>query len=540
LSAVLVSRRANQQKKKKKEVGFCAVYIITQHNTMAQTKEDKHDDLKAPFFYTFFAYFSLIGASILSAILNLFNMLMGNGFMPYTPKGYAPIIDETPAFFRRYLYGRICDCFNRPIQSKPGAFIDVMDRDGSDLTCDLRLSGTHTRMINLGSYNYLGFADGKCTPDCVQTLQKYGTSTACTRLSTGNCEIHRECEHLVARFLNKEDAIIFGMGYATNSTNLPNIVGKGGLIVSDSLNHASLVIGMRCGDATVKTFKHNDPADLERVLREAFIQGQPRTGRPWTKILIVVEGIYSMEGNICRLPEIVALKKKYKAYLYVDEAHSIGALGKTGRGVTDYWGIDSSEIDVLMGTFTKSFGSAGGYIASSKAMIDLLRATSYSCLYDTSMSTVCIQQIISSMKIIAGEDGTEDGQKRLTALRENSNFFRRRLKEEGFRVIGHMDSPIVPCMIFLPGQLPAFSRLCYDRGIGVVIAGYPATPLLLARARFCISAAHTREDLDQAIREMVKIADLADIRYDSHKIKKDRFDPKPLTAPSEHTAVACH
>jgi 7-keto-8-aminopelargonate synthetase-like enzyme len=109
-----------------------------------------------------------------------------------------------------------------------------------------------------------------------------------------------------------------------------------------------------------------DPADLERVLREAFIQGQPRTGRPWTKIMIVVEGIYSMEGNICRLPEIVAIKKKYKAYLYVDEAHSIGALGKTGRGVCDYWGVDTADVDLLMGTFTKSFGSAGGYIAGSK------------------------------------------------------------------------------------------------------------------------------------------------------------------------------
>jgi hypothetical protein len=149
-------------------------------------KDDlSHGECEAPTFYTFFAYFSLIGASILSAILNLFNLLMGNGFMPYTPKGYAPIIDETPAFFRRYLYGRISDCFNRPIASKPGAFIDVMDRDGSDFTCDLAVSGTTTRMLNLGSYNYLGFADGKCTPDCIQTLQKYGTSTTCTRLSAG-------------------------------------------------------------------------------------------------------------------------------------------------------------------------------------------------------------------------------------------------------------------------------------------------------------------------------------------------------------------
>lgn len=491
---------------------------------MAQKKQENnnHNDAdSAPLFYLVFAYFSLICASILSALLNLFNQLMGNGFMPFTPKGYAPIIDETPAFFRRYLYGRICDCFNRPISSKPGAFMDVMDRDGSDFTCDLRLTNTTTKMLNLGSYNYLGFADGVCTPDCVDALKKYGPSVCTPRLSTaGQTELHLECEQLVARFLNKEDAIIFGMGYATNSTNLPNIVGKGGLIVSDSLNHASLVIGMRCGEASVKVFKHNDPVDLERVLREAFIQGQPKTGRPWTKILIVVEGIYSMEGHICRLPEIIEIKKKYKAYLYVDEAHSIGALGKTGRGVCDYWGIDTSEVDLLMGTFTKSFGSAGGYIAGSKAMIDVIRATSYAGLYDTSMSTICIQQIISSFKIIMGEDGTDEGQKRLRALRENSNHFRRKLKEAGFRVIGDEDSPIVPCMIYMPGQLPAFSRLCYERGVGVVIAGYPATPLLLARARFCISAAHTIEDLDKAIQEMIVVGDLADIRYDKHLVQQ--------------------
>eukprot|EP01102_Stenamoeba_stenopodia_P004283 TRINITY_DN14607_c0_g1_i1.p1 TRINITY_DN14607_c0_g1~~TRINITY_DN14607_c0_g1_i1.p1 ORF type:complete len:509 (-),score=107.00 TRINITY_DN14607_c0_g1_i1:388-1914(-) len=507
---------------------------------MAPSKHDEKqtDADSAPFFYCVFAYISLISASVLSAICNLFNQMRGIGYMPYTPKGYAPIIDETPAFFGRYLFGRISDCWDRPISSKPGASVDVMDRTGSRFTCDLELTGTTTKLLNLGSYNYLGFADGKCTPQCLETLSQYGVSTTTTRVGAGSTEIHRECEQLVARYLNKEDAIIFGMGYATNSTNLPNLVGKGGLIISDSLNHASLVVGIRSSDAAVKVFKHNDPADLERVLKEAFIQGQPRTGRPWSKILIVVEGIYSMEGNICRLPEIIAIKKKYKAYLYVDEAHSIGALGKTGRGVTDYWGIDTSEVDILMGTFTKSFGSAGGYLASSKAIIDQIRSTSYCAFYDTSMSTVCIQQVISSLKIIIGEDGTDDGHKRLTALRENSNYFRRRLKEEGFRVIGHEDSPIVPVMIYMPAQLPAFSRLCYLHGIGVVIAGYPATPLLLARARFCISAAHTIPELEEAIQKMVKIGDLSDLRYDKH-LAQTKDGKKTASSPAaRQTALA--
>jgi serine palmitoyltransferase len=176
--------------------------------------------------------------------------------------------------------------------------------------------------------------------------------------------LHAQLEKKVAQFVGKEDAIIFDMGYATNSTSIPSLIGKGGLIISDSLNHASIVMGCRSTGAKIKVFRHNDPEDLERVLRQSIAEGQPRTHRDWKKILVVVEGIYSMEGEILRLPEIVAVKKKYKAYLYVDEAHSIGALGKTARGVCDYWGVDPADVDILMGTFTKSFGSVGGYIAS--------------------------------------------------------------------------------------------------------------------------------------------------------------------------------
>ncbi|EDL02946.1 serine palmitoyltransferase, long chain base subunit 2, isoform CRA_b, partial [Mus musculus] len=153
---------------------------------------------------------------------------------------------------------------------------------------------------------------------------------------------------------------------------------QGCLILSDELNHASLVLGARLSGATIRIFKHNNMQSLEKLLKDAIVYGQPRTRRPWKKILILVEGIYSMEGSIVRLPEVIALKKKYKAYLYLDEAHSIGALGPSGRGVVDYFGLDPEDVDVMMGTFTKSFGASGGYIGGKKELIDYLRTHSHS------------------------------------------------------------------------------------------------------------------------------------------------------------------
>lgn len=174
-----------------------------------------------------------------------------------------------------------------------------------------------------------------------------------------------ELEQLTAQFLGVEDSIVFGMGFASNALNLPAFLSPGCLVISDEKNHASIILGLRLSGSTIRVFKHNNMQHLESKLQEAIFKGQPN-GSPWKKILIIVEGIYSMEGSIVRLPEVVALKKKYKAYLYLDEAHSVGAMGKHGRGVLDYFGIDPTDVDILMGTFTKSFASSGGYIAGSK------------------------------------------------------------------------------------------------------------------------------------------------------------------------------
>lgn len=231
-----------------------------------------------------------------------------------------------------------------------------------------RFTGTETKCLNLGSYNYLGFAsnEGQCADNSIQSVREYGLACCSPRSELGSVSLHKELEKLTARFLGVEDAITFGMGFATNSLNIPALLSPGCLVISDEKNHASIILGLRLSGAIIKVFRHNDMEDLERVLKNAVVNGQPKSGVPWKKILIVVEGVFSMEGSIVKLPEVIALKKKYKAYIYLDEAHSIGAMGTNGGGVVDFYNVDPKDVDILMGTFTKSFGSAGGYIAGSK------------------------------------------------------------------------------------------------------------------------------------------------------------------------------
>ena len=196
-----------------------------------------------------------------------------------------------------------------------------------------------------------------------------------------------------------------------------------------------------------------DIKDLERILIDSIAYGQNKNHRAWKKILIIVEGIYSMEGSIVRLPEIIALKKKYKAYLFLDEAHSIGALGESGRGVVEYYGCNSKDVDVMMGTFTKSFGSMGGYIAGTKELINYIRTSSHANCYGATMSAPVMQQVISSLQCILGTDGSNDGKKRIEQLAFNSHYFRQHLVKMGFIVYGNDDSPIVPLMIYMPAKI---------------------------------------------------------------------------------------
>ena len=196
---------------------------------------------------------------------------------------------------------------------------------------------------------------------------------------------------------------------------------------------------------------------LESILRKSIVNGQPGTGKKWTKIIIIVEGIYSMEGTIVKLPELIRMKKQYKTYLYMDEAHSIGAMGHRGRGICDYYGCDPKDVDILMGTFTKSFAAAGGYIAGNKSVIDYIRAYSASFYYGAPMSPAVVQQISYILDEFMSMDKNNNSrcqlQARISQLRKNVNNFRHKLKKLGFHIDGNDDSPVVPLMVYSPTNL---------------------------------------------------------------------------------------
>lgn len=456
---------------------------------------------------------------------------------------HAPLLKSWENFFTKRIYHRVQDCFNRPLASNPGATISVLERishDGnktmdvlgqlSNLSSRFKknvyLKGQHydtvsgervvRKCLNIGSYNYLGFADDwnlTCRSGVMSSLIDLPVSTSSSRMECGTTSLHVELECLVAEYVGKDDAMVLNMGFNTNATTIPALVGAGDLIVSDELNHTSIVNGARNSGAAIRCFHHDDSLHLESILREAIVMGRPRTRRPWNKILVVVEGIYSMEGEYCDLRNIVKVCKKYGAYLYLDEAHSIGAMGSTGRGCCEYTGVDPNDVDVLMGTFTKSFGGMGGYIAASREIIDALRVHCAASSYHNAMSPVVCQQIISSIKVIMGRDGTNIGKKKIAALRDNSNYVRMRLIDMGLHVLGHYDSPIIPVMIYNATKLAAFSRECFKRGIAVVVVGFPAVPILMCRVRFCISAGHSRQELDWALGYIEEIADILMLKY---------------------------
>ena len=354
----------------------------------------------------------------------------------YTPTSerYAPLLNNWEKTYTRRIYHRIQDCFNRPVVSNPGTRLLVMERasrDGkksfevlrkeelgetelthySDNPYSRGVQGGNASKscilardcLNLGSYNYLGFADDfatTCRLDVVTSLESYPISTGASAQTFGRTILHEELDQAMAVFVGKPAALCFNMGYNTNATVLPALVsGSRDLIISDALNHTSIVNGARATGAIIRTFAHDNIDHLESVLRQAIVHGVPRTRRPWNKILVVVEGVYSMEGEYCDLKHIVRVCKDYGAYLYLDEAHSIGAMGSTGRGITEYCGVDPADIDIMMGTFTKSFGAMGGYIAASKETIDHLRVQCAGSVLHTSMSPVVCQQVLSAIKV---------------------------------------------------------------------------------------------------------------------------------------------
>ncbi|AFR97684.1 serine palmitoyltransferase [Cryptococcus neoformans] len=547
------------------------------------------DDARPSYTVLLSTYLSYILLIIIGHIRDFF----GKKFTPASyahlmpQNGYAALNSDFDSFYTRRLKKRLDDCFARPTTGVPGRTIVCYDRSSADQNNTFQLTGTTTRALNVSSYNYLGFASstGGCADAVEMAIKRYGVASAGARHEASTTDLHLQCEKLVAKFLGVEASMVVSMGYATNSTTIPALVGKGCLVISDEFNHASIRAGVRMSGASMRWYKHNDMDVLENLLREVISQGQPRTHRPWKKILVIVEGLFSMEGSLVDLPRLIELKKRYKFYLYVDEAHSIGAMGPNGRGVCDYFGIDPREVDVLMGTVTKSFGAAGGYIAGTKQLVDRLRIRSHATAYAESVSPAVLTQIIASMGSIMGiapplaapptEDdksetwsiasrpavygpapssllpswltlpphllnGTE-GRERLRRIAFNSRYLASGLRKLGFIVYGNRDSPIIPLLIFQPGKMGYFSRMMLERigpdktPIVVVVVAYPATPLITSRVRFCLSASHTKNDMDMVLRACDEVGDVLNLKYN-----KQEMSVEEVIANAEELVAASH
>ncbi|TGZ83611.1 PLP-dependent transferase [Ascodesmis nigricans] len=490
---------------------------VSQHPKGVPVSDPVEDD--PPYYYLLTTYISYLILIVFGHVRDFFGKIFREKNYKHLKEqnGYAPLNSDFDNFYVRRLKVRINDCFARPITGVPGRYITLLDRKSDDHNVSFKFTGTQTESLNMSSYNYLGFAqsEGPCADAVEETLRKYGSSSAGARSDAGSLDLHVDVEKLIANFVGKPASMIFSMGYATNATAFSAFVSKGCLVISDELNHASIRYGVRLSGAVISMFKHNDMKDLERLLREQIAAGQPRSHRPWKKILVVVEGLYSMEGTMCNLPELIALKKKYKFNLFVDEAHSIGALGPRGRGVCDYFGIDPSEVDILMGTLTKSFGANGGYIAAEKHIIEKLRSTHAGNVFGEAIAPGSLAQISVALRLISGDIVPGQGEERLQRLAFNSRYLRLGLKRLGFIIYGQDDSPIIPLLLYNPAKMPAFSHEMLKRKIAVVIVGYPATPLVTSRARFCVSAAHNKEDLDRLLEACDEIGDILQLKFSS-------------------------
>lgn len=439
-----------------------------------------------------------------------------------TKPGYACLLEGQKAFWAFNFLGRGVDNWSRPCASRPERHVDVMLRKRHSFGIKLRepiIQPIQTRKcINFGSYNYLGFSKPPqhVEEKVLKCVEDYGISTGSSR-RYGYSDLIRKLEETVAKFVRREDACLMGMGFATNAMVISNLCGPGDLILSDQLSHTSTRVGITHSGASFANFEHNNMEDLENIVREKISQGQPGSTKghiiPWRRIWVMFEGIYSMEGEFCHLDQLVALKKKYGLYLYLDEAHSMGGTGRTGRGACEVFGVDPEDIDIMMGTFTKAFGSIGGYIASSKRTCDFIRDNAYGFLYGTSLSPACIVQVIEVIKVMDSEEG-----KRIIARQKAmASRLNKGLKDRGFETILKIDSeqvsPIICIMLYGMGKTISFGRLGLKYGVACAMAGYPVVSFYENRARLCVSAQHTEEDIDNALEIFDFIGDRMLIKY---------------------------
>ena len=343
-------------------------------------------------------------------------------------------------------------------------------------------------VINLSSNDYLGLAnDPRMKAAAIAATEKWGAGSGAVRTIIGTNELHMELERRLATFKGTEAVVVFQSGFTCNSGVVPVLVGKGDVIVSDSLNHASIIDGCRLSRADIKPYKHKDMEDLERVLKEV---------QNYRRRLVVTDGVFSMDGDIAPLPDVARLARQYGAISYVDDAHASGVLGKHGQGSVHYWNIPG-QVDVQVGTLSKAVGSLGGYVASTRALIDLLINRGRPFLFSTSHPPAVTAACMTAIDIMETEPEL------IQKLWDNTRYFKDGLNRLGFNT-GVSETPITPVIIGDEAAAMQFSDRLFSLGVFAQGIVFPTVPKGTARVRTIVTAAHTQEYLDQALEAFEK------------------------------------
>ena len=345
------------------------------------------------------------------------------------------------------------------------------------------------KVLMFGSNAYTGLTgDERVIKAAQDALEKYGSGCAGSRFLNGTLDIHVQLEKELAEFEHKDDALCFSTGFSVNQGVIAQVVGRNDYVICDDRDHASIVDGRRLSFATQLHYKHNDMEDLERVLQKL----------PHEAIkLIVVDGVFSMEGDLAKLPEMVALKHKYNCSLMVDEAHGLGVFGKDGRGVCDHFGV-TDDVDLIMGTFSKSLASIGGFIAGDKDTINYLRHTCRTYIFSASNTPAATAAAMEALHILQQEP------ERIEHLWNVTKYALKRFREEGFE-IGDTESPIIPLYVRDIDKTFYATKLAFDAGVFINPVIPPACAPQDTLVRFALMATHTEDEVERGVQALKKI-----------------------------------
>ena len=392
------------------------------------------------------------------------------------------------------LLNEICGKYTIPQETKAAGIYPYYKPISSGQDPIVKMADGSSVMM-FGSNSYLGLSDDpRLKEAAIKAIEKYGTSCSGSRFLNGTLDIHEELEEKLARFVGKDQAVTFSTGFQVNLGVISALGFRGGYILLDDTDHACIIDGSRLSWSTVYKFKHNDMDALEKKLKAC---------EPDAPKMIVVDGVYSMLGDLCPLPQICELAEKYNASVMVDDAHGLGVFGKNGSGTADYFGL-TDKVDLIMGTFSKSFGSLGGFIAGSEPVINYLKHNARSLIFSASMTPAAVAAASKALDIMQSQP------ERIEHLWDITRYAHAKFRENGFD-INATQSPIIPLMVRDTKKAMQIVTLAYNEGVFITPVIAPAVPEKDVLIRFALMATHTKEHIDIAVEKLTKIFKQLDV-----------------------------